>query len=118
MGGIKRNLILSTTNLFSNYSAIRRVCNYELNADRFNETMIKFIRMTHSFTACTALTFCEHQPLLQRHTLYFGQHLLMTQRLLLTTYKSLQMDAHSLRVVVTSCTRGSSVGMTVSFGLT
>jgi len=27
------------------------------------------------------------------------------------------MDAHSLSVVVTSCTRGSSVGMTVSFWL-
>lgn len=35
----------------------------------------------------------------------------------LTTYKSLHIVAHSLRVVVTSCTSGSSVGTTVSFCL-
>lgn len=35
----------------------------------------------------------------------------------LTTYKSLHIVAHSRSVVVTSWTRGSSVGMTVSFCL-
>lgn len=35
----------------------------------------------------------------------------------LTTYRSLHIVAHSLSVVVTSWTRGSSVGMTVSFCL-